>query len=100
MAAEQIQRQETVAVVVAVKEPADLVAVNRIVGGVEVEDQLPGRLGMRFDENLHQFPTDLPAHLARGAIFKTAQAWRCWPNPCPGPRRFAARYPFARSHDR
>lgn len=37
IAAETIERQETVLVVVAVKEFAELVAVHRVVGGVEVE---------------------------------------------------------------
>ena len=39
-AAEHVQRQVAVAVVVAVEEPALLMAVQRIVGGVEVEDDL------------------------------------------------------------
>ncbi len=42
-AAEHIQRQIAVAVVVAVEEPALLMAVQRVVGGVEVEDDLSGR---------------------------------------------------------
>ena len=39
LATEDIQRQEAVVVVVAVEEAAFLVAVDRVVGGVEVEDQ-------------------------------------------------------------
>jgi hypothetical protein len=39
-AAEHVERQVTVAIVVAVEEPAFLMAVQRIVGGVEVEDDL------------------------------------------------------------
>ena len=42
-AAEHIQRQIAVAVVVAVKEPAFLMAVQRVVGRVEVENDLLGR---------------------------------------------------------
>ena len=43
-AAEHIQRQIAVAIVITVKEPAFLMAVQRVVGGVEVEHDLPGRL--------------------------------------------------------
>ena len=39
IAAEHVQRQIAVAVVVPVKEPAFLLAVQRIVGGVKVQDQ-------------------------------------------------------------
>ena len=42
LAAEHVQRQVAVAVVVAVEEAAFLVAVQRIVGRVEVEDDLLG----------------------------------------------------------
>jgi len=44
-AAEHVERQVAVAVIVAVKEPAFLMAVQRVVGGVEVEDDLFGRRG-------------------------------------------------------
>ena len=43
-AAEDVERQVAVAVVVAVEEAALLVPVQRNVGGVEVEDDLPRRL--------------------------------------------------------
>ena len=43
-AAEDVERQVAVAVVIAVEEPAFLVAVQRIVGGIEIEDDLLGRL--------------------------------------------------------
>ena len=42
IAAEHIQRQIAIAVVVAVKEPSLLLAVQRVVGGVKVQDQQPG----------------------------------------------------------
>ena len=42
-AAKHIERQVAVTVVIAVEEPAFLMAVKRIVGGVEVEDDLIGR---------------------------------------------------------
>ena len=42
MAAENIQRQEAILVVVSVEEAVDLVAVNRVVGGIKVEYQFFG----------------------------------------------------------
>ena len=47
VAAEDVQRQEAVMIVVAVEEAALLVAVDGVVGGVEVEDQVFG--GMRME---------------------------------------------------
>ena len=52
-AAEHIERQVAVAVVVAVEEPPLLVAVQRIVGGVEVEHDLLRRLGVGVEEEVH-----------------------------------------------
>ena len=43
-AAEHVERQVAVAVVVAMEEPALLMAVQRIVGGIEIEDDLRRRL--------------------------------------------------------
>ena len=51
-AAEHIERQVAVAVIVAVEEPFLLMAVQRIVGGVEVEHDLPGRPGVRLEEEI------------------------------------------------
>src|ERR1700728_2172228 len=53
-AAEHIQRQVAVTVVVAVEEPALLVAVQRVVGGVEVENDLSGRLCVRLEEEVDE----------------------------------------------
>ena len=53
-AAEHVERQIAVAVVVAVEEPAFLMAVQRIVGGVEVEDDLLGRPGVRLEEEVDE----------------------------------------------
>jgi hypothetical protein len=39
LAAEHVKRQIAVAVVVTVEEPSLLLAVHRIVGGIEVQDQ-------------------------------------------------------------
>jgi len=53
-AAKHIERQVAVTVVIAVEEPAFLMAVKRIVGGVEVEDDLIGRCRMRLQEQIDQ----------------------------------------------
>ena len=53
-AAEHVERQVAVAVVVAVEEPAFLMAVQRIVGGVEVEHDLLGRLRVRLEEEVDE----------------------------------------------
>ncbi len=52
--AEDIERQVAVAPVVAVKEPVLLLTVEGIVGGVEVEDDLIGRLRVGLGEQFHQ----------------------------------------------
>jgi hypothetical protein len=49
-AAEYVQGQIAVVVVIAVEEPAFLVAVQRIVGGIEIEDDLARRLAVRIEE--------------------------------------------------
>ncbi len=53
-AAEHIQRQIAVAVVIAVEEPALLMAVQRVVGRVEVEDDLSGRPIVRLEEQVDE----------------------------------------------
>ena len=53
-AAEHVERQIAVAVVVAVEEPAFLMAVQRVVGGVEVENDLLGRPGVRLEEEIDE----------------------------------------------
>ena len=54
IAAEDVQRQIAIVVVVAVKEAPFLFAVQRQVGGVHVQHDLSGRLLVRLDEHLHQ----------------------------------------------
>ena len=54
IAAEHIERQVAIAVVVAVEEAALLMAVQRIVGGVEIEDDLPRRLKVRIEKEIDQ----------------------------------------------
>ena len=53
-AAEHVQRQIAIAVVIAVEEAAFLVAMQRIIRGVEVEDDLIGRRLVRFEEQLDE----------------------------------------------
>ena len=53
-AAEHVERQIAPAVVVAVEEPALLVAVQRIVGGVKVENDLLGRRAVRLQEDIDE----------------------------------------------
>jgi hypothetical protein len=43
-AAEDIERQVAVAVIIAVEKPALLMTMDRVVGGVEIEDDLLRRL--------------------------------------------------------
>jgi hypothetical protein len=60
-AAENVQRQITIAVVIAVKEPPLLMPVQRVVGGVEIEDDLLGRLLVRLQEQIDKQRLDLGA---------------------------------------
>ena len=57
-AAEDIERQIAIAIVIAVKEPPLLIAVQRIVGGVEVEHDLTRRLGVRVEKQIDEQPLD------------------------------------------
>ena len=58
VAAEDVERQVAVAAIVAVEEPPLLVAVQRVVGGIEVEHDLLGRRGVRVEEQLDEQPLD------------------------------------------
>jgi hypothetical protein len=49
-----VERQVAVAVVVALQEPALLLSVQRIVGGIEIERDLAGRLGVGIQEQVHE----------------------------------------------
>src|SRR5215216_2699189 len=57
-AAEDVQRQIAVAIVIAVEEPPLLVPVQRVVGGVEINDNLLGRGLMRLQKQCHEQPFD------------------------------------------
>ena len=53
-AAEHVKRQVAVAIVIAVEEPPLLLAVQRIIRRIEVENDLPGRPRMRLQEQVDQ----------------------------------------------
>ena len=76
LAAEHIKRQETIVIIIAVEEPAFLLAMHRIVGGVEVEDQFLGRRFERRDEGLQQDLVDAPRPGPVGGVLETAQRRR------------------------
>ena len=68
LAAEHVERQIAVAVVVAVEEPSLLPAVHRIIGGVEIEHQLLGRLRVRVEEEVHEQRLDRRAVVGDPAV--------------------------------
>src|SRR5208337_3380475 len=53
-AAEDVERQVAIAVVVAMEELTFLVAMQRIVGGIKVENDLFGRLGVGVQEEIDE----------------------------------------------
>jgi hypothetical protein len=53
-AAEHVERQVAIAVVVAVEKAALLMTVQRVIGGVEIEDDLLGRAVMRLKKQVDQ----------------------------------------------
>lgn len=87
VAAKHIQRQETVVVVIAVEKPALLVAVHRVVGGVEVEDQLLGRCSMGRDKPLQKNLVYRPRPIPRRRVLEPAQRRRTGQGPVPPSRR-------------
>jgi hypothetical protein len=73
IAAEDVQRQVAVVVVVAVEEAALLMAVDRVVGGVEVEDQRLGRAVMAGDELIGEHAGDADQGGAVDAVLQAAE---------------------------
>src|SRR4051812_44613336 len=64
-------------IIVAVEESLLLLAVHAVVGGVEVEDQVLGRLGMGGDELIDEGLGELDQCLAIDAILEsTERRWR------------------------
>ena len=72
-ATEDIQGQEAIVVVVTVEETAFLIAVQRRVGGVEVQDQPAGRLVVGFDKLLEQHLVDRHRRLTIGPLLQPAK---------------------------
>jgi hypothetical protein len=60
-------------IIVAVEESALLLAVDEVVGGVEVEDQVLGGIEMRGDELIDQGLGDLDQGLAVDAVLEPAE---------------------------
>ena len=75
-AAEDVERQEAIAVVVAVEEAVFLVAVDGIVGGVEVEGEVFGRRGEGGDELFDEDGGESDQGRAVDAVFESAQGRR------------------------
>ena len=73
LAAEHVQRQVAVAVVVAVEEAALLLAVQRVVGGVEVQHQFLGGDLEAGDELIDQHLVQAPRRGAVGPLLQPAQ---------------------------
>jgi hypothetical protein len=59
VAAEDVQREIAAALVIAVGGAAELVAVDRVVGGVEVQDDPLGRSGVGLEEEVHEEAFDV-----------------------------------------
>ena len=60
-AAEDVQRQIAIAVVIAVEVPAFLFAVEAIIGGVEIEHDTDRRLGVGIEKKIDEEPLDRAA---------------------------------------
>ena len=67
-AAEHVERQVAVAIVVAVEEAAFLIAVQRVVGRVEVEDDLLGRPVVRLEQEVDEQGFDRRGLMADFAV--------------------------------
>ena len=68
VAAEDVERQVAVAVVIAVEEAAFLMAVQRVVGGVQVEDQPLRGLPVGVEKEIDEEPLDRACVVADAAV--------------------------------
>ena len=73
LAAEDVQRQEAVVIVVAVEEAALLLAMHRIVGRIEVQDEFARGHRERGDESVEDDTVYGRRHLTISALFHPAQ---------------------------
>jgi hypothetical protein len=76
VAAEHVQRQEAVAVVIAVKEAAFLFSVHGVMRGVEVQHDLLRRRVVGGDELRHEHAGQAPQRFAVDAVLQSAQRRR------------------------
>ena len=72
-AAKHIQRHEEVPVVVPVEEPPFLLPVHRVVGRVEVQDELLGRTSKRGDEPCDEHLVNRPRPRGPGPVLEPAK---------------------------
>ncbi len=79
-AAEHVQRQVAVAVIVAVEEAPFLVAVERIIGGVEIEDDPLRWLLVSLQEEFDEQPLDRPG-LVPDLVIAVERRGRCMLEP-------------------
>ncbi len=63
-------------IIVAVEESSFLLAVGRVVSGIEVEHQVLGWLGMGGDELVDEDGGDANQRLAVDAVLEAANGWR------------------------
>ena len=61
-------------IVIAVEGGSRLFTVDQIIGAVKIQNQLGRWRRKGFDENLHQYPTDVPATLRGRPVLKAAQS--------------------------
>jgi len=57
------------------EEPPLLATVHRVVGGIEVQDQMLRRLGMRGDELIEQDCGDSDQGRALDTVFQATECW-------------------------
>ena len=72
VATEYIQRKEAVMIIVAMKEPALLATMDRIVGGIKIKNQLFGRRGKRSNKPIKEYLMDGSCFLSAHTILKSA----------------------------
>ena len=87
IAGEHIQRQEAIAVVIAVEEAPLLMAVHRIVGGIHVQHNLFGRPLEGGDEGRGQNLVNRPRPIPFGPVLEAAQRRRAGQSPVAPGRR-------------
>ena len=100
--AEHVQRQIAVAVIITVEEPSFLVPVHRVIGRIEIEDDLVRRLPVRFHKQVDQKPLDGDRILANLVVARRLQPAQFHPveRRFPGHRRtiFALGFQLACQH--